>query len=255
MRYRSILACIIGMSVSLSLRAQISQDAKYDLLRTVLADTAAARVALPFGEAGVELTDSGQINKDKLDREMRKNGQSIEVGKVVTVTSLSFSDDKIEVELDGGGKNKKNFLDRIQVGVGTGNTNTHPVGNDDKIKKAKGSKIILRFEKKVPPDLTAEQLKKVLDPILDFNKRSFMKTGIDALPPEFQDAVKAKEARIGMDRSTVIMALGRPDQKVREAKNGAMSEQWIYYLRGVRTLFVTFEDDSLGSVVVEIKQY
>jgi len=251
MRYRSFLACVIGMSVSLSLPAQISRDAKYDLLRTVLADQAAARIPLPFGEAGVDLTDSGQINKDKLDREMRKNGQSIEAGKVVTVTSLEFSDDKIEVELDGGGKNKKSFRDRIQVGVGMGNATTNPIGNDDKIKKAKGAKIILRFEKKVPEDLTAEQLKKALDPILDFNKHSFMKTGIEALPPEFQEAVKAKEAKIGMDRSTVIMALGRPDNKFRETKNGVLSEQWLYSLRGLRTLFVTFEDD----VVVEIKQF
>jgi hypothetical protein len=78
-----------------------------------------------------------------------------------------------------------------------------------------------------------------------------MKTGIESLPPEFQEAVKAKEARIGMDRSTVIMALGRPDRKYRETKNGIYSEQWLYYLVGLRALFVTFEDN----VVVEIKQY
>jgi hypothetical protein len=54
-----------------------------------------------------------------------------------------------------------------------------------------------------------------------------------------------------MDRSTVIMALGRPDKKYRETKNGVFNEQWLYYQRGLRALFVTFEND----VVVEIKQF
>src|SRR5438094_9183066 len=115
---------------------------------------------------------------------------------------------------------------------------TTPVGREDKTAKAKGSKIIVRFAKKVPPNITPDGLKEILNPLLDFNKHNFMKTGIDALPPEFQEAVRAKEARIGMDRSTVIMALGRPNNKFRETKNGVPSEQWLYELRGNRRLFV-----------------
>jgi hypothetical protein len=250
MIYRFFLAGLVCVCLSVPASAQISRDARYEILRTVIADQAAARIALPFGADGVEISDTGQINKDKLDRDLRKNGQSIEPGKVVTVTDISFDDDKIELELDGGGKNKKSFLDRVQVGVGVGGTTT-PVGRDDKTAKAKGSKVVIRFVKKVPTDFTPDLLKEILVPLLDFNKRSFMKTGIDALPPEFQEAVKAKEARIGMDRSTVIMALGRPDNKFRETKNGVYTEQWLYYQRGLRALFVTFEDN----VVVEIKQY
>jgi hypothetical protein len=250
MIYRGFFAGLVSIGLCLPASAQISRDAKYDILRTVLADQAAARIGLPFGEDGVELSDSGQINNEKLERELRKNGQSIEAGKVVTVTNIAFDDDKVEIELDGGGKNKKSFLDRIQVGVGTGTT-TAPVGRDDKTAKAKGSKVILRFSKKVPAALTADQLKESLSPVLDFNKHNFMKTGIDALPPEFQQAVKAKEARIGMDRSTVIMALGRPNNKIRETKEGVYSEQWVYYQHGYKALFVTFEDN----VVVAVKQY
>lgn len=249
MIYRGFLAGLIWLCVSVPVPAQISRDARYDILRTVIADQASARIALPFGDDGVELSDSGQINKDKLTKDIQKNGQSIETGKVVTVTDISFDDSKINIELDGGGKNKKSFLDRIQVGVGTGTTTT-PVGRADKTAKAKGSKIILRFAKKVPADLKPDQLKELLSPILDFNKHNFMKTGIDALPPEFQEAVKAKEARIGMDRSTVLMAMGRPDQKFRDPSNKTY-EQWMYRQRGLRTLFVTFEDN----VVVQIRQY
>ena len=250
MSYRGFLAGLVCICVSAPLPAQISRDARYDILRTVIAEQASARIGLPFGDDGVEVSDSGQINMEKLDKDIKKNGQSIETGKVVTVADISFDDNKIDIELDGGGKNKKSFLDRVQVGVGVGNTTT-PVGKNDKTAKAKGSKIIVRFPKKVPAGLKPDQLKEILSTLLDFNKHNFMKTGIDALPPEFQEAVKSKEARIGMDRSTVIMALGRPDNKFRETKNGVYNEQWLYYLRGLRALFVTFEDN----VVVEIKQY
>ena len=249
MIYRNILTGIVCISVCAPLSAQVSRDARYDLLRVVIADQAAAKIALPFGNDGIELSDSGQINKDKLDKDLRKNGQSIEPGKIVTVTALDFGDNQIEVELDGGGKNKKSFWERIQVGMGTGST-TVPVNQDDKKETAKGSKIVVRFAKKVPTDLTPDQLKEILSPVLDFNKRNFMKTGIEALPVEFQEAVKAKEARIGMDRSTVIMALGRPNQKFRDPSKPDY-EQWLFNLRGQRMLFVTFEDN----VVVEIKQY
>lgn len=228
------------------LAAQVGRDARFEILRTIIADQGAARIALPFGNDGIEISDSGQLNKEKLDKDIKKNGQSVEVGKVVTVTDLEFGDNRIEVELDGGGKNKKSFLDRIQVGVGTGNTTT-PVGRDDRTQKAKGSKIVLRFAKKVPPDLTPEQLKRMLDPVLDFNKRDALSNPIEALPPEFQEAVKAKEARIGMDRNTVIMALGRPKERVRERDE----EDWIYYGPGNRTRFVKFQDN----VVVSVKEY
>jgi len=247
---RVVLVGLLGLSLCSPLPAQISRDSKFGILRTIIAEQASARIALPFGADGVELSETGEINKEKLEKDLKKNGQSIETGKVVTVTDIGFDDNKIEIELDGGGKNKKSFLDKIQVGVGVGNRTT-PVGRDDKTQKAKGSKIVLRFEKKVPPDLTPQLLKELLSPVLDFNKHNFLKTGIDALPPEFQEAVKAKEARIGMDRSTVIMALGRPDKKVREKVDGVETEDWIYFERGLRVQFVTFE----SNVVVRIRQY
>src|SRR5262245_9372212 len=247
MLYRGFLVGLLSLTVGVPLSAQISLDAKFEILRTIMADQAASRIGMPFGTGGVELSDAGELNKQKLETDMKKNGQSIEVGKVVTVTEIAFDDNKVEIELDGGGKNKKSFFDRLEVGVGS---QTRPVSNDDP-KKAKGSKVVLKFAGKVPADLTPDQLKQLLNPVLDFEKHNFLKTGIDALPPEFQEAVKVKEARIGMDRSTVVMALGRPDRKIREKVDGVETEDWIYFQRGLRAQFVTFEND----VVVRIRQY
>ena len=242
-------AFLVILALAAPAHAQISRDAKYNILRTVLADTASARMALPFGTEGVEVSETGEIDKAKLARAIQKNGLSIENGKVVTVTDISFDDSKVNLELDGGGKNKQSIFDRIHVGVGT-DTAQVPVNGTDKTAKAKGSKIIVRFAKKVPEDLKPEQLKEILSTILDFDKHNYMKTGIESLPAEFQEAVKAKEARIGMDRSTVMMAMGRPDRKFYDPSKKNY-EQWLYYLRGLRAMFVTFEEN----VVIEIKQF
>jgi hypothetical protein len=242
----SALCCMCGAVPAL---AQISHNARLDIIRTVLADQAAARIGLPFGTDGVELSDTGQINQEKLTREIQKNGQSVEPGRVVTLTDITFDDKEITVVLDGGGKNKKSIFDRIQIGVGTPDTGTVPI-RDDPALKAKGSKVVLRFARKVPPDLTPAQLRELLDPVLDFNKQTAAKTGIDSLPPEFQEAVKNKEAKIGMDRSTVMMALGRPNQKFRNPSDPSY-EQWQYVLRGLRQIFVTFENN----IVVQVKQF
>jgi hypothetical protein len=55
-----------------------------------------------------------------------------------------------------------------------------------------------------------------------------------------------------MDAATVIMALGRPNNKVREKNDeGVETVDWIYYGRGTRVTFVTFE----GDVVVKVTQH
>jgi hypothetical protein len=244
-----VVFAVFSSCLSVPAFAQISHSARLDIIRTVLSDQAAARIGLPFGTDGVEVSDTGQINQQKLASEIRKNGQSVEPGKVVTITDLTFDDRSITAVIDGGGKNKKSVFDRIQVGVGTGG-GTVPV-HDDPALKAMGSKVVLRFAKKVPPDLTPDQLRQLLDPVLDFNKHSSAKTGIDALPPEFQEAVKNKEARIGMDRATVLLALGRPNQRFRDDPSDPASEQWMYTLRGLRHVFVRFENN----IVVQVKQF
>src|SRR3989475_4555240 len=152
MFHRSFPAILVCLCLSFPLPAQLSRDSKFEILRTVIADQASARIAMPFGTDGIELSESGEVNKEKLDKEMKKNGQSINVGKVVTVTDMDFGDSKIELELDGGGKNKKSFIDHVQVGIGYGGG---PV-REDPSKKAKGSKIVLKFAKKVPSDLKPE---------------------------------------------------------------------------------------------------
>ena len=63
MIHRGFLIAILCLSASIPLLAQVSRDAEFEILRTVLADQAASRIVLPFGNGGVELSETGEVNK------------------------------------------------------------------------------------------------------------------------------------------------------------------------------------------------
>ena len=117
--------------------------------------------------------------------------------------------------------------------------------------KANGSKVSLMFSNKVPSSLTFDQLQELLGPVLDFTKKTIVSTNIESLPPEFKEAVLAKEAVIGMDQDTVLLAMGIPDRKTLEKVNGIEQEEWQYNGRGVKKTFVTFENN----LVVKVTEY
>ena len=247
MTFRGLAITFLAVFIARPVSAQLSQDARFEILRTVIAQQAAARIALPRSSDGVELTDAGAVNPDKVTRQIDKDGLAIAPGKVVTITQIGFGDKSIEVEIDGGTKKKKGILDRIEVGMGN---STRPIGGDQK-EDAKGARLVLKFDGKVPSNLTPDQLRAMLNPLLDFDKSNFLNAGVDALPPEFREAVQLKEARIGMDKSTVLLALGRPNHRFTEKVNGTEQEDWLYNGKGFRATFVTFEDN----VVIRIREH
>lgn len=245
LKYISFMTYVL--LIAMPVMGQVSQKNRFEILGTVIADTAESKVPMPFGGEGVTVLEDGEIDESNLYKELGEEGRSVDEGEVVTVTAISFEDDRIEIELNGGGKSKKSFLDRLEIGVGA---RTMPVNQND-FEEIKGSKVVLLFNHKAPEDLTADILRTFLSPVLDFNERNFMETGIDSLSEEFREAVLAKEARIGMDKATVLLALGRPNDRVRERVDGVEREDWLYRKLGFHVDFITFEN----GIVVRIRKY
>jgi hypothetical protein len=241
MQARLLFLAVLALGCSDWAEAQVAQMSRFEILGTLIADNAAARIAMPLGGDGVQLSDDGVIDERKLLDALQEDGRAITVGEIVTITGINFDDDTIEVELNGGGRRRRGILDRIQFSVGGTQV-------DQPREEVTGSRIVLRFEGKAPADLTPDGLKAYLASVLDFEKQNFMDSGVESLPEEFQEAVRAKEAKVGMDRSTVLMAIGRPDDKVWETVDGVAREDWIYYKRGLGADFITFE----GDIVVRI---
>jgi len=248
MTRRGIVLAVLCLALPAFGLAQASKASETEIIRKLLAEEAAARVDMPLGGEGVEVSDHGEINESKLKKQIQKNGMSIQAGRVVRVTNVEFGSKNIDIELDHGGKEKKHLSDHLQVSVGGAST---PGPQQASAPKANGSKISLTFSSKVPPNLTFDQLQQLLVPVLDFTKKTIVSTNIESLPPEFKEAVLAKEAVIGMDQDTVLLAMGVPDRKTLEKVNGVEQEEWQYNGRGVKKTFVTFENN----IVVGVREY
>ena len=95
-----------------------------------------------------------------------------------------------------------------------------------------------------------QDVKKILAPIFDFEKRSATELYTETLPPEVQEAIKEKRAREGMNRDQVLLALGRPENKIRESKDGMDTEDWIFGRPPGKITFVTFHNNK----VVKVKE-
>jgi hypothetical protein len=249
MTLRGLTLAVLCLSLPVVGLAQASKASQTEIIRKLLAEEAAARIDMPFGGEGVELSDQGKINESKLNKEIQKNGRSIQAGRVIRVTNVEFGSKNIDIELDHGGKEKKHLSDHLQVSVG-GASSPGPQ-QQSSTPKANGSKISLTFSNKVPPNLTFDQLQQLLVSVLDFTKKTIVSTNIESLPPEFKEAVLAKEAVIGMDQDTVLLAMGVPDRKTLEKVNGVEQEEWQYNGRGVKKTFVTFENN----IVVGVREY
>ena len=237
----------------------LQETSKLALIRYVSGEFAKARKPVPGGKEGFTLYTDKPFNQEGLDRAVSKYGAAVNTGDNAQITNLEFREHMIVVDINGGGRPKRQrWRDRIQVGV---NGPTGPMGQPTTtaaqqgppgIQPGMGGTIFVQFPKAVP-DLTPDELKQILGPFLDFARaHSAAVHWIDTLPPEMKKAITERHAMLGMDREEVVAAIGKPDRKVRERDaNGNDTEDWIYGHPPDKTLFVKFT----GERVTSIKQY
>jgi len=152
----------------------------------------------------------------------------------------------IVLEINGGPKKKEKWYQHVQIGVG--GVGATP-GGAPKNLDAKGSVVTLDFDKYVP-ELTGEQVRAMLAPVLDFKALSQAEAYERTLPPKVQDAIKNHKVLVGMDRDMVIYAKGRPPKKIRDKDDsGKEYEEWIYGSPPEEVDFVRFQ----GEVVTRLE--
>lgn len=220
---------------------KLTFDQRVEIVRGMNAELAVAKITLPRSKKPLEFQSSGQWDKATWDEAAQKLGPAARVGDQVQITKVEIDDDRIVFELNGGAKSKRRWYENVQVGMGN---RTTPIGRGGDPAPG-GTALALVFDKNTPP-IEASEIKKLLSPLMDFERRTATEQLIDTLPPEVQAAVKEKRAIEGMDRDQVILALGKPRTKVREAKEGLETEDWIYGQPPGKVTFVTFAD---GKVV------
>ncbi|MFB3778455.1 MAG: hypothetical protein ACE141_12630 [Bryobacteraceae bacterium] len=248
MRWRAA-ATFLAVGSALSAGAQdrrLTAEERIELIRGLSAEFATVKTALPRSKKALVLRSTGEFDKALWESAGREFGPAGRVGDAIQITKLSFEDDRLVFELNGGYRGGRKWYERIEVGTGT---RTMPIGGGSQPVAQAGTSLALVFPGKVPP-LKSAEVKAMLAPVLDFNKRSANEQYMETLPPHILQAVKDKKAVEGMDRDQVLLALGRPDNKVRETVDGAEVEDWIYGKPPGRIVFVTFEGDK----VIRVKE-
>jgi hypothetical protein len=239
--------------------ATLQEHSKLDLIRYVSGEFAKATRNLPAGKEGFLLYVDKPMSPELLERAVATHGAAVHVGDAAQITKLEFHDHSIVVDVNGGGRGKKRWRDRIQIGMGgsiptarTTTTTPQEENGPPGMQPGMGSTIYLEFTKAIP-DLTPDELKKILSPFLDFAKqRSASVQWVDTLPPEMKKAIQDRRPTVGMDREEVVAAIGKPEHKVRERdSDGNDIEDWIYGQPPSKTVFIRF----MGDRVTSIRQY
>jgi hypothetical protein len=225
---------------------KLTDDQRIEILRGLTAEYAKIKVLLPRSKKVLEFTSDGTWDQAKWKEAEKEFGPAGRIGDLIQVTHLEIDKDRIVLDLNGGMKGQRKWYDHIQVGMGT---QTRPVSGGPATNAPGGTTVALTFGGPIG-EVTSAEIKKMLQPILDFEKSSVTENYVDTLPEPIKEAVKAKKAIEGMNRDQVILAVGRPVHKSRESKEGAEYEDWIYGEPPGRVTFVTFAGDK----VVKVKE-
>jgi hypothetical protein len=222
---------------------KISKDTKLELIRALDAEIAYARRPLPKLEKGVVLPANGRVEPGdaELDQLLMRDGMAAKKGEAVQITDMEIRDKEIRFTLNGGSKKKHKWYEHVSVGVG--GMESAPLAHPDD-PNMKGTTLTLTFPKYVP-ELTAQQVRELLNPLLDFSVKSPLQAYADTLPPTIKKAVLDHKALVGMTHEMVMAAVGRPDQKFRESNEDGDFEDWMYGRAPATVKFLRFKGDEL----------
>lgn len=243
---RTIATAAIAMVLpSVSLANKLTFEDRIELTRGLSSEYATVKVLLPRSKKPLEFDSAGTWDKNQWEDAAKQTGSAARTGDLVQITKITIDEDKIILEINGGLKRGGHWYDHVQVGMGTG---TAP-GQKGDSNATSGTYIAVLFHKPLEP-MKAAEVKKMLAPILDFEKRSAADLYADTLPPETKKAIQEKRVEVGMNREQVVLAMGRPAHKSRETKDGVEVEDWVFGNPPGKITFVTFGGDK----VIKVKE-
>ncbi len=217
---------------------------RVEIIRGMTAELGFARKPFPMGKTGLTLNaKTGVITPDdqKLEAMMAGYGPALKPGDRARITDVKFKDKSIIFELNGGPVKKKKWYEHIEISGSAGTVSPGAPADDANIR---GSYVELAFEKFVP-DLKPEELKRLLDPVMNFHAKSATEAYMDTIPPQAKAAITDHKALVGMDREMVTYAKGRPPQKHREKDGDTEYEEWIYGTPPQDVEFIRFVGDEV----------
>jgi hypothetical protein len=221
----------------------LTERGRRELVRDLEAEQGFAHRVLPLGTS-ITLQANGNLTPkgDEYRQLVYKKGQSAAPGDRIVITALEFKGDRILVDLNGGPYVKNRIMRHIQIGVGGAMTQ-----NPNLDERPTGCRIALVFEGGIP-ELSAPEVKALLQPVVDFGVKTGEQAYADTLPAPIKSAIASHEVMVGMNRRMVLAALGQPETKVREGLGNDRYEEWIYGHQPQTMHFVRFVGDRVSMV-------
>lgn len=223
------------------------------IIRGLQSELCYARRPFPMGRAGVTLKNGTIADESKLSTAVAAYGPALKPGDQARITQIIFKQKSIIFEINGGPERKKKWYEHIEIDAMGGGYTPGQTQQSTENLNMHGSFVQLAFDNNIP-NLNGDQVKKLLDPVLDFHAKSSAEAYLDTVPPKVKAAIKSHQILVGMDHEMVVDAKGRPGQKIREKDpvTGNEFEEWIYGNPPQEVQFVRFSGDEV--VRLEIMQ-
>ncbi len=225
---------------------EMTEETRMNVIRELNAELVYARRLFPIGPKGLTIKD-GKVTPDEeqVQSMIATFGPALKPGDRAKISEVKFKgNNAIVFEINGGPVKKKKWYEHIQIsGMGGSATPTNPTDDSDKA-NFRGTLVTLLFDKHVP-ELSTDEIKELLRPVLDFNAKSAAQAYIDTLPPKVKDAIKNHQVLVGMNREMVTYAIGRPPKKYRDRDGDTAYEEWIYGEPPKDVTFVRFVGDEV----------
>jgi hypothetical protein len=214
-----------------------------EIERGLDAEFATLKVTLPKSKKALIVHSDGSYDKIGWSNALQEGGPAGRPGDEVQITRVEILGNKILLEINGGTRTG-HWYDHVQIGMSGGGMTQVPTNQNGQ--PAPGSNIALVFPGSVPSVKSAD-IRRMLSPILDFEKHSAAEQYVDKLPEPIKKAIQEQRALEGMDKDQVLLALGKPRSKSREvSREGDEIEDWIYGDPPGKMTFVRFNE---GKVV------
>jgi hypothetical protein len=226
---------------------RIGKQTRLEIIRDFETQVVYTRTAFPMGTKGLRLKDGSVTpNRDELKQMIAIYGPALKPGDPAQISLVQIKDDHIHFELNGGPIRRRKWYQRVTIAGANGGAIT-PGGNSGPQENPHGSFVDLYFDKYVP-ELTAQQVRDMLFPALDFNAHSKEQAYLDTIPPKAKQAILEHRVLVGMNQEMVIHAKGRPPKKDREKDGETEYEEWIYGEPPQDVDFVRFIGDEVVRV-------
>ena len=246
MRAFATIAVVTFLPVLLPAGNKLTWEDRVELTRGLSSEYATVKILLPRSHKALEFDSNGTYDKSAWSSVASESGPAARTGDLVQVTKVDVEEDRIVLQINGGYKGGKKWYQGVQLSGGMGGAQV-PINQRNDTNAPGGTSIAILFHKPLEP-IKALEVKKMLAPVLDFEKRSATQLYSESLPPEVQKAIKDKRVMVGMDREQVVLALGRAQHKSRETKDGLEVEDWVYGTPPGKITFVTFNGDKVIKV-------